>query len=257
MAATPEALFNEKLQIFWNEANQYSQFLYAYLALHALASTDERVHRAINEDALFWNTILSNLQTSFFTVLGRIFDANGQHGPRSLLAFAQANAALFSRAALRARKQPIFRNDVAGLERYVREAAEPSPREFARLDRLVRLYTAIYDAVYRELRNRVFAHKVYARVQVIEPLLQRTNVNDLQRIATFLTRLHEALQSAFENGRRLTLRPARSSVHDMLAHPKAPQTVKPIAEETVSATDALMRALAAARAPVLPDDPPN
>lgn len=257
MAATPEQIFIERLEIFRQEACQCAQFLYEYLAIHGAAARDQDVRRALNQNALFWNTALAALQTSTLIALGRVFDQKGKHGIRALLDLARKHATIFSKAALSQRKAGIFANDPQALEDYLSKSYEPGDAEFSRLERLVQAATDRYNRAYRPLRNQVFAHKVHGEAEKIEALFSQTNVSKLERLVTFLVRFHWALQEALINGARLTLRKTRYSVNEMLERPAGPATVKPVQEATVidshavlkTVAEAVSRELAAARQP--------
>jgi len=230
-----EQLFLERLEIFRQEGAQCAQFPYSYLAIHAVAARDENVRRGLNEEALFWNTVLGGLQCSLFIALGRVFDSSSKHGITSFLKLAAENQAIFQQEALARRK---------GAE-YAADAREPGPQEFARMERLVAGYSERYNSDYRELRSRVFAHRVHIGERV-EQLFSKTNINELEQMVTFLGRFHNAWFNAFHNGSRLTPRRARHSVQSMLDSPRGRAVVKPVQEEM---TASAQRALAAISLP--------
>lgn len=241
--------FLEDLEIYRREAAQCAQFVYTYLAIHALAA-DEDIRRGINEEALFWNTMLGSLQTSMFIALGRVFDSANQHGPTALVGKVRAAQRLFSRRALAARKKAIFGKDRTGLKEYLKDTRVPGEREFARLERLAKGYTDEFNgAVYRELRNRVFGHLVYTKADKVTSLFSQTNIDDLQRMVSFLYRLHGAIREAYDNGTPLRLRRARRSVLEMLEKPKGRRLIKPVAEEITAETKRVMQRMALANPP--------
>jgi len=244
MAATPEQLFAEQLEIFRQEAYQCAQFLYEYLAIHGAAARDENIRHTLSQNALFWNTALAALQTSTLIALGRIFDHKGKHGIRALLALARKHATIFSKAALSQRKAGIFASNPQGLQDYLNQSYELGDVEFQRLERLVQAATDRYNKAYRPLRNQVFAHKVHGEAEKIEALFSQTNVSKLEQLVTFLVRFHGALQEALTNGSRLTLRKTRHSVNEMLERPAGRATVKPVQEITVIDTHAVLKAAA-------------
>ena len=102
---TPEVQFERELEIFRTEAEGGTQFLYAYLAVHALAARRKAVHRLLNDAPLFWNTCLAALQTASFMALGRIFDHDSDHNLSKLLQITQDHPEIFSKVALGRRKQ--------------------------------------------------------------------------------------------------------------------------------------------------------
>jgi hypothetical protein len=249
---TPETLsrigseseaFRERLSTFLGDAGQAAQFVYAYLAIHAIAGTNDSVRRGLNDEALFWNTVLGSLQTSLFIVLGRVFDPNNQHGPYAVMDAARSTAEIFGRGALAERKRGIFGDNAEGLAEYMADIEVPTERQFARMQRVLDGYKKMFDEDYRALRSKVFAHKVYVGKSVSD-LFGRTNIDDLQRMVTFLGRFWRAWSDTYENGSRLTLRRSRRSVNEMLAQPRGKRLVKPIEEEIVAATARVLESIA-------------
>ena len=242
--AASEQLLLSELEIYRQEVSQCSQFLYVYLAIHALG-TDQHIRRGLNEEALFWNTVLGSLQTAIFIALGRVFDANNQHGPAALVRTLRRAQTAFSRDSLKARKAKIFGDDVTGLEDYLAEIAVPGEKEFRRLERLADGYTRQFNSTaYRELRSKVFAHKVYTDTERVTELFSETNIDDLQRMVSFLYRLQASVRDAYDNGRALRLRRGRRSVNDMLANPRGRRVIKPVAEEIAEATRRVLQGIA-------------
>ena len=237
------AQFVELLNTYYGDAGQAAQFVYAYLAIHAVAGTNDEVRRALNNEALFWNTVLGSLQTSVFIVLGRVFDPNNQHGPYAVLRAARGDPAVFGFDALAERKRKIFGDDKPGLATYIADINVPTEKHFARMQRVLDGYKKIFDDDYRDLRSKVFAHKVYRGKQVSD-LFSRTNIDDLQRMVTFLGRFFHAWSDTYENGSRLTLRRRRRSVNKMLAQPRGKRLVKPVEEEIVAATARVLESMA-------------
>lgn len=246
MAATPEQIFTEQLEIFRQEAYQCAQFLYEYLTIHAAAARDKNIRHALNRNALFWNTTLAALQTSTLIALGRIFDHKSGHGIRALLDLTRNHAAIFSKTSLSQRKSGIFTNDPKGLQDYLDHSYEPDDTDFRRLERLVHAATKRYNMAYRPLRNQVFAHKVHREAEKIHELFSQTNVTKLEQLVTFLVRLHWALQDALANGSRLTLKKARHSVNEILEQLPGHAKAKPVQEMTVIESHAVLSTAAEA-----------
>ena len=74
-----EEIFTHELEIFRTEAQAGAQFLYSYLVFKTIVGENRKVLSLVNQTPLFWNTTLGALQTSFFIVLGRIFDQTSEH----------------------------------------------------------------------------------------------------------------------------------------------------------------------------------
>jgi hypothetical protein len=225
--------FECELEIFRTEAEAAAQFFYAYLAVHAVAADHRPVYRLLNTAPLFWNTNLGALQTSAFIVLGRVFDQGTNHNVDRVLKIAHKNPNIFSKAALGVRKQGGNGNPPDWLEEYLRDAYVPTPADFRRLRAHVRKYRKIYVERYRDLRHKIFAHKVVSDRAATDALFGRTNIRELQRLLAFLGSLYEALWQLFYNGRKPVLRPRRYSVRQMRDRPSPPETVK-VVQETIT-----------------------
>jgi len=160
-----------------------------------------------------------------------------------VLDMARSEREIFSAEALGERKQKIFGADEDGLKSYMADICVPDEDNIARIQCALNGYKRIFDRDYRDLRNKVFAHKVHVGKEVSD-LFSKTNVDDLQRIVTFLGRFHDAWFDTYENGKRLTLRRRSRSVNQMLAKPRGRQLIKPIEEESVAATVRVLESIA-------------
>jgi hypothetical protein len=195
---TPEQQFENELEIFRTEMQTAVQFFYAYLTIHAVARDRPAVHRLLSRAPLFWNTNLGALQTGSFIALGRIFDQTSRHNVDRLLKIAQTNLGIFSKTALGARKQRADPRVAAWLGAYLEDAYTPTPEDFRRLRSLVRKHRATYEAKYRDLRHKLFAHKEVSNPADVSALFAKTNVRELQRVLLFLLALCDALRMLFE-----------------------------------------------------------
>lgn len=213
--------FERELEIFRTEAEAATQFLYAYLAIHEVAGRHRPVRDVLNSAALFWNTNLGALQTSTFIALGRVFDqqAKSKHNIDRLLRIAQDNPEIFTKAALGIRKQGQSSNAPDWLDEYLKTAYEPTAKDFRRLRGLVKKNRKIYEAKYRDIRHKWFAHKEIADSAEIGELFAKTNIRELQRLVTFLGSLYDALWELFFNGYKPVLRQRRYSVKAMRKRP--------------------------------------
>jgi hypothetical protein len=194
------------------------------------------VRRQLNEYALFWNTALKAFQTALLIALGRVFDNNSKHNIAILVGTMAANRAVFSRKALRNRKQPTFAHDAVGLATYMSDVVAPHSGDFRRIAKQVRQRRVAYDRVYKTLRNKIFAHLELTERAQIDQLFSQTNIRELEKMTTFLTRLHDAYWEAFHNGRRLAVRPIRHAVGRILRRPRGARAVKRVHEEIVEHT---------------------
>jgi AbiU2 len=210
--------------------------LYCYLTIHAVAGQSRSVRHHLNENALFWNTSLYSLQSALILALGRVFETNTPHNVGTFMHAVSANRTVLSRSALRIRKSQIFGNNLAGLNDYMRAARTPRPSDFRRVANLVRTHRNTYIATYRTVRNQVFAHTLVTDAAQISQLFSKTNIRQLERMATYLLHLHDAFWEAFHNGGRLTLRRRRYSIARILRRPKGRAATAAIQETAVTHT---------------------
>jgi hypothetical protein len=209
---TAELQFERELEIFRTEVEGGTQFLYAYLAVHAAAARRRTVHRLLNEAPLFWNTCLAALQTGSFMALGRIFDNDSDHNLGKLLRITQDHPEIFTKVALGRRKQGNKPEPPDWLSEYLRDSYEPTARDFRRIRAHVRKRRKIYETSYRDIRHKWFAHKAVSDQTEIADLFRKTNTRELQQLFAFLCWLYEVLWELFFNGSKPVLRPLRYSV---------------------------------------------
>ena len=240
-----EDLFENELEVFRTEAESAVQFLYSFLAVHAVAGEHKEVHRLLNRAPLFWKTMLGALQTSTFIALGRVFDQKSNHNVDRLLKIGQSNMSVFSKAALAGRKRRGSANADEWLAEYLVDVYEPTVDDFRRLRRYVSRRRKTYEKNYRALRHQVFAHKEVSQKADIQALFTKTNVRELQQMLVFLRRLHEALWQLFHNGRKPTLRPARYSVKQIREQPSPEHRGRALQERLTHEIEAFLKAVAA------------
>ena len=210
--------FERELEIFRREADSAVQFFYAWHSVHAVASKSKPVVASLNTAPLFWNTALGALQTSVFIALGRVFDQERDtHNVDRLLGLGQRNLQIFSLEALAERKRRSSPNADEWLPEYLRSAYVPTPEDFRRLRKHVADRRRIYEASFRPVRRKVFAHKQLTHLTDTKALFGKVKIKEIQQVLVFLRRLHEALWQLLFNGTKPVLRPARWSVERMLA----------------------------------------
>lgn len=241
-----EAEFQRELEVFRVETETAIQYFYARQAFHLVASADARVMDALNLAPRFWNTSTSALQLSAMITLGRIFDPDPKnHSVSRLLSLAQKNLHIFSKVALSARKRAESANADEFLTDFLKSVYEPEPRDIQRLKDHVAKRRKTYDSNYRALRHQIFAHRSVADRAEIDALFAKTNIGELQKLFTFLARLHEVLWQLFYNGRRPVFKPERYSTKHILSRPlpthRQPSTQERIAREAQHVLKSLIR----------------
>ena len=208
----PAKEFEHELEVFRTETQLGTQFFYSYLAINAVIGDDKKALDAVNITPLFWGTNIGALQTSFFIVLGRIFDQNSKHNIDRLLHVAQNNSEIFSKASLAERKRQGSANADEWLPEYLERAHEPTPEDFGRLRKHVNNYRKIYERNYRNIRHKIYAHKELSDKVDVQNLFKKTRIGELQRIFVFLNKLYQTLWELFHNGWKPILRPMRYSI---------------------------------------------
>src|SRR4029078_8590361 len=88
---------------------------------------------------------------------------------------------------------------------YVAEQYEPTVDDFVRLRGAVTERRQIYDADFRDIRNKIYAHKGLSSRDEMNKLLAKAKIDDLRNLIGFLHALHEALWELLHNGRRPTV----------------------------------------------------
>ena len=244
--ADPATDFEAELDVLRTEAEAATQFFYAYLTIHALIGDNKAVHRLLNQSGLMWKTILGSLQTATFITLGRIFDQSSAHNVDRVVGLAQRHPSIFAKPELAKRKQGTAKNPPEWLPEYLEGAYVPTAKDFRRLRSHVHRRRQIYEARYRDLRRKVFAHKELTSEADVAALFAKTNIRELQRMLVFLGSLHDALWQLFFNGRKPILQPGRYSLTRMRDQPSPAEQRRGVQERITHETEAFLTAAAAA-----------
>jgi len=239
-----EQRFIRELEVFRTEAQSGAQFLYGYLTLNSILSENKKALKAVNKTPLFWNTTMGALQTAFFIVLGRIFDQRSTHNIDRLLKLAQENIGIFSKEVLADRKRQDSSNADEWLDDYLKTSYEPTSKEFRDLRRKVKDYRNLYEANYRDIRHKIYAHKEVSEAEEVQKLFSKTNIRELQKIFVFINALYEALWQLLYNGRKPDLRPMRYSVKRMVRDRKPDWQSQSAQEIMVGEIDDFLKILA-------------
>ena len=217
-----EQQFENELGIFRKECEAASQYFYAYLAVHEVARHERHVFQFLNENPLFWNTVVGALQMSALIALGRIFDQNSPHNLDKVVRIARDNPDIFSKAVLGRRKQGNQREASGWLDKYLQDACMPTTTDFRRLKRHIKKYRRIYESNYRDLRHKVYAHKVASDPGAIQVLVAKTKIREMEQLFVFLLKMCETLWQLYVNGRKPVLRPLRWSAKSLRRLAAAP-----------------------------------
>ena len=200
-----DTAFGRELEVFRSEEETAQQLFFSYLALHNLPANDRDILRLMNEAPLFWITTRHALLLAAFVVLGRLFDQKSRHNLDRLLNLAMKDRQLFSKAGLAKRRQ---KEGMAAAQAaaYAAEAYEPTAADFRILRKQVATRRRIYEARYRDIRDKIFAHKALSNTADTDQLFKKTNIEEMKALFAFLHALHNALWELLFNGRRHDLR---------------------------------------------------
>jgi AbiU2 len=196
--------FENELAIFAAEHETAQQYFFSYVSLRGIAASNGDVLKSMNATPLFWLTVESAMLLSAFIALGRIFDQKSDHNLDRLIGAASKQIATFSREALAARRRADGR-PVEETELVVRNAYGPSAADFRSLRNEIRERRKIYEAKYRDVRHKVFAHRKVADTGEANALLQGTTVDETKALFAFLDALEKALWHLLHNGRKPAL----------------------------------------------------
>lgn len=211
-----EDVFVEELEVFRNEVCLGIQMFYANMSINAVLGKNKIALDVINETPLLWGAIMHSLQMSYFIVLGRVFDEKStSYSVYRLLRLAERNVTIFEKDALRRRKVTGSDNASEWIEDYMKNVYVPRSSDFRRMRKYVAKYKNMFIK-YRDIRNKVYAHKVIATREDVHALFSVTNVGEMQKIVIFLKRLYDALWELFNNGKKFVLRRDKRSVLSLL-----------------------------------------
>ena len=183
---------------FRAEVDTAAQAFFLWKAINKHASEDRAIYRRLNEQALSWNILTHALQTTFFIVLGRLFDTDGD--ALSVHAFLRScidNIEQFGKEALRHRSLAGFSgSEPERLDEYV-----PVEKDFQMMRSELKKRQKRYEEVYRPIRNKVVAHKDAATMDNVKALFGKTDVAEVEEFLWFLHQVQETVFELLHNGR--------------------------------------------------------
>ena len=241
--ASPDQQFIRELEVFRTEAQAGAQFLYAYLSFNSIVSEKRKTYNEVNKTPLFWNTTMGSLQTSFFMVLGRIFDQDSKHNIDKLVKTAQDNKEIFSKGALAKRKTEQSDNADEWIDDYLKSVYEPTAKDFRELRKKVKEFRKIYESNYRDIRHKIYAHKEVSDAEEMQKLFSKTNIRDLQKVFVFVNALYESLWQLLHNGHKPVLRSMRYSVRNMMRDRKPEWQSQTVQERMVGEVSDFLKSL--------------
>jgi hypothetical protein len=196
--ADPEVEFQNELRVFENDVDEVVQCFYIWRTVHAAARKSRRVYDLLNRNAGFWVVALGSIQANSLIALGRIFDnSRDSHNIGRLLKLIEKNPSIFSKAALRKRKEKDLANALRLVDNVMKDVKEPTASDFKWLNEFVEKRRKIYGKCYKQIRDKRYAHK---QRMDMSALVAQTNTRELAKLVTDLSNLHGILWHWYRNG---------------------------------------------------------
>jgi hypothetical protein len=197
----PDDLFAQELEVFRKEEEIAQRYFFSWLQIRTEFATDEWLLDRINDTPMFWSTTHHALLLAAFVALGRVFDQRSRHNVDALLRLGGHHLDIFSRVALKERKIREGLNPEFAAT-YASDKYEPTAKDFRELRAEVDKRRKVYIARFRDVRDKIYAHKELSDHDAMNALLGKATINELKSIFGFLHALHEALWELRYNGRR-------------------------------------------------------
>ncbi|MGY4499390.1 hypothetical protein ACVWYH_003321 [Bradyrhizobium sp. GM24.11] len=203
----PPTPFIDELEVFRGEQESAQQYFFGFLSLQLVPHANPDVLRRMNETPAFWIATRYALLMSAFVVIGRIFDQDQKslHNIDRLLTSVSNEIASLSRAGLMQRRI-ADRMDASQAVAYVADKYDLTVDDVRGMRKEVAKWRAVYDAKYREIRHKVFAHKGASRADA-DALMAATNIDEVKELLGFLQSLYSSLWQLYINGRQPDLTP--------------------------------------------------
>lgn len=228
--------FERQLDIFHSECGAAIGFFYAGYGLQLAILRTPAATVGLNKAPSFWNATLDALKASTLVTLGRVFDPKQEnHSLTRLIAFSHSNMHIFGEEALRRRMQRS--------QRQVSDIYEPSTNDFRRLKRLIATRRREYESMLRPWRHKLYAHRGVLDSTELEEVPPDIEAARLQKLVTFLPRIHGLLWRLYYDGQRPVMRPARYSVERMLERPLSDRKLWSLQEKLVHEASQVLDAI--------------
>src|SRR6266702_8883750 len=193
-----EPEYKRHFDLIANQITGATSAFYTYMEINKFASEGNEKYQKINRDGHFWSGQLYALQTTWFIILGRIFDSTrGAYSIHDFLKTTVAYKSFFSKQALAERKRKAAgQAEPEWLDGYVKAAWEPTTADLEKIRATIEASDAKWKKVYQPIRNKVFAHtdpKV-----AVEDLFRDTLVGDIEDILHDLNKIRTAVFQLLE-----------------------------------------------------------
>lgn len=202
------SLLEHELEMFRTEEESAQQYFFGFLSLQLIPYKNPNVLREMNETSMFWITTRYALLMSAFVVLGRIFDQDQKslHNIDKLLTVVSNEMAKLNKAGL-AQRRIAQGMDPQQAAAYVADKYDLTVEDVRDMRKAVGKWRKVYEARYREIRHKIFAHKSLSRADA-DKLMAKTNIDEVKELLGFLHSLYMSLWQLHINGIAPNITPA-------------------------------------------------
>jgi hypothetical protein len=185
------------------------RFLCADLTMNAVAIEYSEVHESLDQNAEFWALASNALHTSVFVTLHRLLDDASAGNVYAVLHCARSNPEMFSRSALAARRG----GPAAEAAQWADDGHEATVDHFKRLESEISRRRKVYDRIYRPIRGKILAHRVFVGADESERYAA-TRIDELLDLCSFFPAFYHAMFHWFHNGGEPKLRPTLAAIDE-------------------------------------------
>jgi hypothetical protein len=193
-----EELYKE----FESELNIASRSFYTWRNIKKIAANDEKIHHALNGNALSWNIILYSLQSTYFITIGRLFDTDGRSfSVPMFLRECSENVDQFSKNALRERRMKGSEADKPfWLDELIEKSYQPNKEDFLKLKGEVSKRQKQYKSIYKPIRDKIIAHNELKETKYVNILFKKAKIDGMQDLLYSLYQIKMIIRELLENG---------------------------------------------------------
>lgn len=228
--------FERQLEIFHSECADAVRFFYAGYGLQVSILRTPTASNGLNKAPAFWNATLDALKASTLITLGRVFDPDSRnYSLTRLIAFAHSNSQIFGAAAVRRRMQSSPRRAT--------DIYEPTPHDFRRLKKLIATRRREYETLIRPWRHKLYAHRCVVNSTELEEVPPALEAAKLQKLVSFLPRVHGLLWRLYYDGEKPVFRSSRYSTERILDSPSRDRDLWSLQEKLVHEAKQVLRSI--------------
>lgn len=208
------------LKYFRSDIDNAARAFFLWKGINHYAIKDKGIYEGISNQALIWNTITYGLQTTFFIVLGRLFDTDGtSFSVHTFLRNCVENIEQFSKDSLRKRKINLSHGvEHEWLDGYIKTAYVPVEADFVLLKSELKKHQKQFEKIYRPIRNMIVAHRDIKTLEPTTELFGNTKSDDIQNFLFFLHQIYEIVWELLNNGRLTKIDDHKFDEEDYIIH---------------------------------------